>query len=370
MARTVFGVGDPSAVKRFSATLFADKARKSYWDNRFAKKGRDAEVPIQILTELESDAGDEISFDLFAQLRGKPTYGDDRIKGKQEALRKLTGTVRINQVRASVSAGGRMTRKRVLHDLRLVARKLMADWWQRWNDETTSIYLAGARGINADFIEDTSFTGIPDATSLHTPDAEHQVYGGTATAKNNLTTSDGVSLNLIDRLVVKAKTMGGTGVNDVQKIRPIMIEGENHYLYIMSPQDEYALRTNTSAGQWLDLQKALATAIGKQSPIFKGGLGFYNNVVLHEHDGIIRFDDYGVGSNLSASRNLFIGMQALVQAYGSGGGGLRMGWQEEEDDRGNEIVITTDCITGLAATTFGGKRYGSIAADVYSPVVA
>lgn len=369
MARTVFGVGDPSAVKRFSATLFVDKARKSYWDNRFSRKGRDAEVPIQILTELESDAGDEITFDLFAQLRNKPTYGDDRIKGKQEALKKLSGTVRINQVRSSVSAGGRMTRKRVLHDLRMVARKLMADWWQRWNDETTSIYLAGARGINADFIEDTSFAGIPEATGLHTPDAAHQVYGGDAVSKGTLSSADGITLGLLDRLVVKAKTMGGAGVDDVQKIRPIMIEGESHYLYIMSPQDEYALRTNSTTGQWLDLQKALATAVGNKSPICKGGLGLYNNVVLHEHEGIIRFNDYGSGNNLPAARNMFIGMQALVQAYGSPGDGLRMDWQEETDDRGNEIVITTSCITGLAATTFGNKRYGSIAADVYSPVV-
>lgn len=367
MARTVFGVGDPSAVKRFSAMLFVDKARQSYWDNRFSKKGRDAEVPCQILTELESDAGDTISFDLFAQLRGKATYGDDRIKGKEEELKKFSDSLKIEQVRASVSAGGRMTRKRVLHDLRLMCRRLSSDWWRRWNDEAMHVYAAGARGINADFIEDTDWLGFAD-NPLQAPDAAHQIYGGSATAKANLTSADGITLSLIDRLVAKAKTMGG-GTARTPKIRPIMIDGENHYVYLMSPGDEYRLRTNVSTGQWLDIQKAAAGATGRNNPIFKGGLGMYNNVVLHEHDGVIQFDDYGVGQNLPASRNMFIGMQAMVQAYGSPGDGLRMDWNEETDDRGNEVVITTGCITGVKATVFNEQRYGSMAADVYSPAV-
>lgn len=367
MARTVFGVGDPSAVKRFSAMLFVDKARQSYWDNRFAKKGRDAEVPIQILTELESDAGDTISFDLFAQLRGKATYGDDRIKGKEEELKKFTDSVKIDQVRSSVSAGGRMTRKRVLHDLRMLCRRLSADWWQRWNDEAISVYAAGARGVNADFIEDTDWTGFA-GNSLQAPDAAHQLYGGDATEKGDLSDNDGITLGLIDKLVAKAKTMGG-GSTQQPKIRPIMIDGESHYVYLMSPQDEYRLRSSTTTNQWLDLQKAAAAASGKNSPIFKGGMGMYNNVVLHEHQGAIRFNDYGTGQNLGACRNLFIGMQALVQAYGSPGGGLRMDWNEETDDRGNEVVITTGVIAGVKATVFNNQRYGSIAADVYSPEV-
>lgn len=367
MARTVIGVGDPSAVKRFSAMLFVDKARNSYWDNRFAKKGRDAQVPIQILTELESDAGDTISFDLFAQLRGKATYGDDRVKGKEEELKKFTDTISIDQVRSSVSAGGRMTRKRVLHDLRMLCRRLSSDWWQRWNDEAINVYAAGARGVNEDFIEDTDWTGFAD-NALQAPDTAHQVYGGTATSKASLTSADTISLNLIDRLVAKAKTMGG-GSTRQPKIRPVMIDGENHYIYLMSPGDEYRLRTGTSTGQWLDIQKAAAAATGRNNPIFKGGLGLYNNVVLHEHQGVIRFNDYGAGANLAAARNLFIGMQALVQAYGSPGGGLRMDWNEETDDRGNEVVITTGCISGVKATVFNGQRYGSIAADVYSPMV-
>ena len=62
------------------------------------------------------------------------------------------------------------------------------------------------------------------------------------------------------------------------------------------------LRSNTNTGQWLDIQKAAATAEGRNSPIFKGSLGMYRGVVLHSHHNVIRFDDYGAGSNYEAAR--------------------------------------------------------------------
>lgn len=368
MARTVVGLGDPSAVKRFSAVLFSDSARNAWWTSRMARKGRDAEVPVQLLTELEKDAGDTISYDLFAQKRNRATFGDDRIKGKEEAMQRFSDSVSIDQVRDSTSAGGRMSRKRTLHDLRLAARRLTADWWSRWKDEALNCYAAGARGVNADYIEDTDWNGWAN-NPFQAPDADHQIYGGTATAKGNVTTADGVSLALVDRLVAKAKTFGG-GTTRKPKIRPIRIDGENHFIFVMSPQDEHAIRASTSTGQWLDIQKAAAAAQGKNNPIFKGGLGMYNNVVLQVNEGLVRFDDYGAGNNLPASRCLFMGMQALVMAYGSPGDNLRMDWHEETDDRGNEIVITTNCIFGVKKNRLMGQDYGMFSADVYSKEVA
>lgn len=366
--RTIYGVGDPSAVKRFSAMLFVDQAREGYFSSRFMSKGRDALVPCQILTELENDAGDTITYDLFVQGKGKPTYGDDRLKGKEEKLSKYSGSLTIDQVRYGNSAGGRMTRKRVLHDLRTVARKLQGDWWGRWNDEVTSMYLAGARGINSDFIEDVTYTGFA-GNAFFAPDATHQTYGGAATSKASMVVGDVITLGLLDKLKAKATTLGG-GSTGVPKIRPIRIEGSDHYVYLMHPFDEYQLRTSTSQGQWLDIQKAAAAAEGRNNPIFKGGLGMYNNIVLHSHQVVVRFSDYGASANVPASRNMFMGAQALVQAYGSPGNGLRYDWHEETDDRGNELVIDSAAILGITATVFNGMRYGSVAADVSSPVIA
>lgn len=361
MAQTIIGVNDPKAVKRFSAQLFVDQSREGYFSNRFEGRGENAMSALQVLTQLQKEAGDTISFDLNMALRQKPTYGDARLKGKEEALRFYTDQVKIDQVRCGVSAGGRMSRKRVLHDLRQVARSRMAEWWGRWNDEVTSIYQAGERGMNSEFIEDLDYTGFA-GNALEAPSAERIVYGGDATSKADLDANDKMSLSLIERLQTKAKTQGG-GTSGVPRIRPIKIDGEDHFCLLMHPFQEYDLRTNTNTGQWLDIQKAAAGAEARKGPMFKGGLGMYNNTVLHSHEIAIWFDDYGVGSNVEAARAIFMGRQAGVVAYGSPGNGLRMEWHEEQEDHGNEILISSSAILGRKKTRFNGIDFGQYAVD-------
>ena len=120
------------------------------------------------------------------------------------------------------------------------------------------------------------------------------------------------------------------------------------------------------AGGWLDVQKALATAIGKESPMFKGGLGVWNNVILHSHKSVVGFSDYGAGTNLPARRALFMGRQAAVVAYGSPNSSERFEWTEEMDDRGNQLVIVSGCIKGIKKTTFNSQDFGVIAVDTYA----
>jgi N4-gp56 family major capsid protein len=66
-----------------------------------------------------------------------------------------------------------------------------------------------------------------------------------------------------------------------------------------------AMRQDAGTGGWLDIQKAAAAAEGNKNPIFQGTLGMYNDVVLHKHRNVIRFNDYGAGGNVNAARALF-----------------------------------------------------------------
>lgn len=67
--------------------------------------------------------------------------------------------VKIDQLRKPISAGGKMTRKRTLHNLRSVALARGKDWWGKVFDELHFMYLSGARGHNPDFIEPLDFNG-------------------------------------------------------------------------------------------------------------------------------------------------------------------------------------------------------------------
>jgi N4-gp56 family major capsid protein len=364
MARTIVGVNDAKAVKKWAGLLAYDTSHKSYFNQRFMARGAEAEVPIQILTDLESDAGEQISYDLLAELKMAPVEGEDILEGKEEGQKFYTDQIYIDQARCGVNTGGRMTRKRTLHDLREKAKRQQSSWWARLMDELLFIYLSGARGVNANFLLPTGYTGRAN-NALVAPDANHAVFGGDATLFSNLDANDKFDLRLIDRAKTKADSQGG-GATDIPVLQPCKIDGEETFVCVMHTFQEDDLRSNTNTGQWMDIQKAAAGAEGRKNPLFKGSLGMYRGVILHSHRNVIRFNNAGAG-NVEAARGLFMGSQAAVVAFGSPGTNLRFDWHEETRDNGDKVVISTSSIFGVKKVTFttgaGAQDFGVFALD-------
>lgn len=374
MARTIIGVNDPKSVKRWAGLLAFDVSQKSYFNQRFMGAGSEAEVPIQILTDLQSDAGEQIAYDLLAELRMAPVEGEDMLEGKEEQQRFFTDTLYIDQARCGVNTGGRMTRKRTLHNLREKAKRQQSQWWGRLVDELLFIYLSGARGVNPNFLLPLGYTGRAN-NGLVTPDANHTLYAGTisagvegsiATAFNNIVAANVMNLRVIDRAVTRAQVQGG-GPTGIPVLQPCKMDGMETYVCVMHTWQEDDIRANTQTGQWLDIQKAAATSEGRNSPLFKGSLGMYRGVILHSHRNVIRFANAGAGANVEAARALFMGSQAAVVAYGSPGTDLRFDWNEETRDNGDKVVISTSSIFGIKKTTFttdaGAQDFGAFALD-------
>jgi N4-gp56 family major capsid protein len=361
MAKTIVGLNDPKAVKKYSAALAVDIGRTSYFSKKMMGYGPDASAPIHMMTDLESDAGEQIVYDLSVQLAMQPIEGDNTLEGLEENLQFYTDNVYIDQMRGGVNGGGRMTRKRTLHDIRTISKKRQADWWARVFDELYFMYLSGKRGTNADFVYPLTYNGFAN-NAFTAPDANHIAYGGVATTFNNIQATDKLTTTLIDKLLARAYMMGG-GITQIPQIQPIKVDGEDHYVFLMNPWQEFDMRTNATTGQWLDIQKAAAAAEGRKNPIFNGALGMYNNVVLQSHKAVIQDNTAGAGANISSVRALFLGSQAGVCAFGSPGSGLRFDWHEETRDNGNEIVITTNTIFGVKKCTFNGVDFGLISVD-------
>ncbi len=262
-----------------------------------------------------------------------------------------------------------MAQKRTLHELRLVARARTADLWGRVFDQVIFIYLSGARGDNTDYVFPTSWTGRAN-NSLSTPDSSHIVLGGVSqtagpSSAGDMATTDTMSTLPIDKAVAYAKMMGGGGplIAEVPQIQPINLDGEEVFLCVMNPYQEFNLRRNTTSMDWADIQKAMAMALGRDNEFMKGGLGMWNKVVLQVHQNCISWtSDYGTNS-VSAARALFCGVQAGTIAQGQVGGALRFGWFEETYDGGNQLDIYTDTKWGFVKTTFNGYDYGVMAID-------
>lgn len=365
MARTIIGVNDSKSVKRWAGMLAYDTSQKSYFNQRFMGRGAEAEVPIQILTDLESDAGEQIAYDLLAELKMAPVEGEDTLEGKEESQRFYTDTIYIDQARCGVNTGGRMTRKRTLHNLREKAKRQQSSWWGRLMDELLFIYLSGARGVNANFLLPLGYTGRAN-NAFVSPDSNHVLYGDNATAFNNIDVNDKFDLRLVDRAKTKADSQGG-GATGVPVLQPCKIDGNETFVCVMHTFQEDDLRSNTNTGQWMDIQKAAAAAEGRSNPLFKGSLGMYRGVILHSHRNAIRFNTAGAGGNVEAARGLFLGSQAAVVAFGSPGTNLRFDWHEETRDNGDKVVISTSSIFGVKKVSFntdvGMQDFGAFALD-------
>lgn len=366
MARTIIGVNDPKAVKKYSGLLAMDTSQKGYWSSRFMGRGEAAEVPIQILTDLETDAGEQIFYDLLAEMRMAPVEGEDNLENNEERQRFYTDSVYIDQARCGVNTGGRMTRKRTLHNLREKARRQQSNWWARVHDELNFMYMSGARGINENFLFPTDYTGRAN-NPFTSPDSQHKLYGGNATSYASLDANDKLDLFTVGRAVTRAAVQGG-GPTGVPVLQPCKVDGNETFVFVMHSWQEDDLRTSTVVGDWLDIQRAAAGAEGRNNPMFKGGLGMYRGVILHSHRNVIRFNDAGAGSNVEAARGLFLGSQAMVVAYGSPGTNMRFDWHEETRDNGDKVVISSSSIFGCKKVRFttdeaGAQDFGVFAVD-------
>lgn len=361
MAVTTVGVNDPKAVKRWATSLAVDTDKQSYF-KKFIGAGENNVIERKV--ELEDEAGDTVSFDLSMRLRGGMTLGDNVVEGSAESLTFYTDEVKIDQARKGASAAGRMSRKRTLHDLRRIARDRTSEYMAQWCDEGLFVYLSGDAGFSA-INEDNLFTQAFAGNPVQAPDADHILYGGDATSKATLAAADKMNVAFLERVAVKPTMMNAVNP-DVVRMNPIRIDGAKRFVVLMSPFQAYDMRVETGDLSWSKISQALATSEGRNSPICKGGLGMINNLVLHEHESVRRFDDYGAGSDVPAARALLLGRQAGVIAYGSGGNGARMSWVEKLVDADNKVEIYCGMIGGWKKTRFNSTDFGVCALDTYA----
>lgn len=353
MAITAFGTNDAQTVKIWSQLTFRE-ALKSTLFNKFLGTGKRA--IIQRLTELESQAGDQIKFDLLMQMGNAGITGDNRMRGNEEALTYHQDTVTIDQLR-NAHAFRRMSQQRTVHDLRMDAKANLADWFADRFDTYMFNCLCGN-------------TGHSFGQAATAPDSDHYVVSGDvansgtiATDEASLSSNDQIQMADLDFAKEKAKTLS-------PMIRPVMIDGQEMYVVVVHPYSTTDIRldvANSAYVSWPDIQM-YANKRGLKNPIFDGSLGVYNGMILYENTRL-----YSPVSNVR--RNLFLGAQAGVFATGNAYNKLQqnrtgkenlMSWFEDSDDYGNENGIAVGCIFGMNKATFNSKDYGTIVITSYS----
>lgn len=339
MATSQWGTNSPVAVKLWSRKLFQE-ALKQTWMFKFI--GDDDNSLIQLLDDTQKGPGDRITVPLRMQLTSLGVQGDSTLEGNEEALTVYTDNLYINQLRNAVRSGGQMSDQRIPFSVREEAQKGLADWWAgQAFDLGLFNQLAGVAAA------DTRQAGNNTPTAPSSNNVYYANGNTTEAAVASATASNVMKLQFVDFALEKAKL-------NSPAIRPIKYMGEDYYVMFLHPYQVTAMRTNASAGQWLDIQKAAATG-GEiaNNPIFTGALGMYNNVILHEST---RIPSVVAGSY----RAILCGAQAATLAFGQNSAGNKVSWVEELFDYGNQLGVSGGMIWGAKKMVFNSQDFGVI----------
>ncbi len=341
MSTTTFGTADALTQKIWGRIAFVDSVKSTLFGKLMGKK---ASSIIQIKDELTKTAGDRIRFRLRSLPQGQGVEGAETLEGNEEGLDYQYKDLQIDQKRHASKTDLGMTQQRTNWDVREDLKDQEAEWWEEYFDLTMIEYLTGdTTGGLTKHGGRTSFGG----NSLLAPTTDRIIYGGNATAKADVDATDTFDLQLIDKAIEKAKTASPT-------FKKASFDGKKCYVLILHPWQVTSMRTNTSTGQWFDIQKAAMTG-GKiaDNPIWSEALGMYSDTLIIENTRIKSFTDYGAGSNVSAARALFMGAQAGMCGFGrKTAGPSKMQWTEKTFDYGDKAGVGTCIIWGIQKIQF------------------
>lgn len=350
MATTAYTVNSSETVKLWRKKL-AREALKATWFGKFI--GDSSDDLVQVFDETKKSAGDRITVILCMQLTGDGVLGDGTLEGNEEALTTYTDNLFIDQLRHAVRSAGKASDQRISFSVREEAMMGLKDWWAGRLDTAFFNQICGNTAQT-----DTRYTGN-NATIA--PDSAHVYRPNSRANDQSLTTGDEMTLPLIDVLVGMAKLM-------TPVIRPLKVNGEDKYVMFLHTNQVTQLRTNTSTGQWLDIQKAAITGDGsKGNPIMTGALGEYNGVVLHESTRVTLGVNSSTGVAVSNTRRAVLcGAQAATVAFGQGQSFEEFDWNEELFDYGNQLGVESGCIFGIKKLRFNSADFGTIVLGTYT----
>lgn len=341
-------------------------------ENKFVQTSHKA--PVVRVTDLQREAGDEVSMDIVYQLRGGVTMGDKVLKGKEEGLQFGSFSCKINQGRKAVSAGGKMSQKRSNHDLLSTAKTLLDTWYLRYQDQLALYHLAGARG---DFVDRHTLVPLASDPSfaeqmvnpILPPTYDCHLFGGDGSCRSiaDIEATDKLTMETIDNLYLYLK--------EKQLIEPCSLRGDQSegnpmFVAYCSERQLRDLKASLDAKNWNELiANAINRSKGWDHPLFKGNdTIMYNNILFKSYGNLpIRFNAGSVikettdsnnatvtdvtvpdlGADMAVDRMIVLGSQALVNAYGSGYNGTPFGMITEKDDYDNQTNIALSWINGM-----------------------
>lgn len=361
-----------------SASALAVKlwARKSYSDavktTLYGKLIGDGDTAIiQRKDELNKNEGDRIRFRIRTlDDSDGGAEEDDTLEGNEDGLDFSYFDASLGERRKAFKVDLNLSEQRTMIDVRAEAKDALEEWTQEYLDTTVMEYLSGA-GFGPKSVNPVSAAqnaaglasryhkknGNLGGNLIQAPSADRLVFGGVGnTSPNTVTVGDTMTLSIVDKLVERVDRASPT-------MRKASFDGKRYWVMILSPEQITSMRTNTSAGQWLDITKAQLAGGGKN--LFEGEMiGIYRDVIFVKSTRVYRYFG-GAGGSVEIHRALFLGAQAGV----TGGAKKTDGWgrlklAERTFDYGKRYAVAATFIWLLAKARFQNQSdFGVFAVD-------
>lgn len=361
MAKTTYGVNDTLAVKLWSKKLY-EEVEKALPVAPLI--GTSSNSIIQLKTETSKGPGDRITVGLRRQLIGDGVTEGEGLEGNEEALTTYSDNLLINELAHAVRVQneGTIDVQRVPFSLREEAYSGLAHWYA---DRMSLAFFTQMCGYTAPTIafEGNTITLSAKHWGFNTPTAPSSgrwLRAAAAANDQSLSSGNTFTLDLIDKAVELAKTAN-------PKIRPVKVDGADKYVLYLHPQQVTSLRTNTSTGQWLDIQKSVYMGSKSSNPIYDGSLGEYNGVILRESEHVTPGVNASTGATIATVRRaVLLGAQAGMIAFGQNRSATNYQSVEELFDYQRELGVAVKTVFGIKKTIFNSVDFGSIVISTYA----
>jgi len=367
MATTPFSTDAAQTISIWSALLMKQAQKQTYF-KKFM--GTSQDDMIQKITDLEKgEKGDTIKYDLLMNLVGEGVDGDSEIEGNEEQLVFYQDSVDVNLRGNGVRAAGKMSMKRTKRNIQTNGKTALGNWMGQLTDDDFVLALSGL--VNSA----GQTTAVAPDTSVSATDSGHKWCGGDVAASGSFARVAGDSSLVQATHRFNTQTISAVKRHATVKcnpmLRPLKIDGVDHFVMLIHPYQLKALRAETA---WLAAQRD-AGVRGNKNPIFSGAAGIWDDVIIHSYAKITTRLGAGgtaateawettdtatniLGNAIYGARALFCGAQAGVVAYGQ-----YPGWYEKNFDYGRVPGVATDVVYGIKKTRYNSKDFGVIAVD-------
>lgn len=382
------------------------------------KNQSDPGMPFVRITDLDTDPkGDKVTVDAFNVVTGQPIMGDRNVSGNGRPMTSSSFDMLIDMATFNVDAGGKMSRQRTRHNLRSLARAMIANYFPQLIWQRAMVQAAGGRGFqtgpswnlplqaSADFAE-VMINPVKAPTYNR-----HLVVNGTSITRGGLqvasmATTDVWKLATLDSLALLLESIE-------TKLPPPRFWGDEQAydaplkgVLMMPPSSYNSLITDISSTT--SNLRAFQAAVQdrqrwtKDSAVFKGECGIWRGILVKKMEHTIYYPASAsyqyiavanrltetettgtVAAGLSTThrmeRSVLFGAQALARAEGTSNSGLQAAIIENAYDAGLKYEYIGQFMGGEAKFRFRFPNEdgnaeptdnGIFVVDAAAPVVA